>query len=180
MLHVDLDKASLDQALLRELDAQIAANPDPQGHLIQILHDAQHLFGYLPPALQLHIAHQTNLPASRVNGVVTFYSFFHEEPEGRFNIAVCLGTACFVKGSEKVLAEFQRELGLNKEKSVSDDRLFALSDVRCIGACGLAPVVRVNDKIYGHVKVEDVDNIIAECRAAAAAEDSGEGNGERD
>ena len=161
---VDLDQTKLDQTLLSDLDHHIAQYDNPAGHLITILHLAQNLFGYLPPALQLYVAHKTGVPASRVNGVVTFYSYFVEEPKATYNIDVCLGTACFVKGSDKVLAEFRSQLKLSEQQKQTDDHMFAISDVRCIGACGLAPVVRINDKVFGHVKAQDVAKIIEACR----------------
>lgn len=168
MKQSDIDISMLTEELLEELDQTIAGYKNPSSHIIQILHDAQHLFGYIPPAVQLHIAEKTNLPAARINGIVTFYSFFSEEPKGLYNISVCMGTACFVQGADKVLQAFADDLGFSGDKTMSDDQVFALSDVRCIGACGLAPVVRVNDKIYGHVKEKDVPAIIAECRAHLA------------
>lgn len=170
MKQSDIDITMLTKELLEELDQLIAGYDEPASHIIQILHDAQHLFGYIPPAVQLHIAEKTHLPAAKINGIVTFYSFFSEEPKGKYNISVCMGTACFVQGADKVLQAFSDDLGFSGDTMMTEDKIFALSDVRCIGACGLAPVVRVNEKIYGHVQPEDVSAIIEDCRQAMANE----------
>jgi NADH:ubiquinone oxidoreductase subunit E len=156
-----LDTSTLDSTLLSTLDDYITPLKDPkEEHLIHVLHKAQSLFGYLPENLQLYIARKLDLPAAKVNGVVTFYSFFNEEPVGKYTISVCMGTACFVKGADKVL-DRTLELTGTKKNAMSDDGLFTVKDVRCIGACGLAPVLTVNDKVYGKVKPKDVEDIIA-------------------
>lgn len=168
MSKINFNMEILDPEKLRELDAFIDADPDPQGRIINILHKAQNLFSYLPKELQLHVARKVNLPAAKVNGIVSFYSFFTQEKGGKFGISVCMGTACFVKGSEAVLKAFKKELNLVDKQKVTADGLFSIRDVRCIGACGLAPVVTVNDKIYGHVKEEDVKQILADYKALNA------------
>ncbi|MCF7924303.1 MAG: NAD(P)H-dependent oxidoreductase subunit E [Candidatus Izimaplasma sp.] len=155
-----MDMSTLDKRLLKELDDYInSLDGDKQEHLILVLHKAQELFGYLPQNLQLYVARKLNLSSARVNGVVTFYSFFNEEPVGKYRISVCMGTACFVKGADKVLERVQDLLKIQKDR-ISEDGLFTINDVRCIGACGLAPVLTVNDKVYGKVKPNDVDDII--------------------
>ncbi len=143
----------------QELDAFIAAQKDKEDSLIAVLHKGQELFGYLPSDLQLYIARQLDVPASKVYGVVSFYSYFSQDKKGKNTISVCMGTACFVKGVDKVMAGFKDHLGIDVGET-SSDGLFTLKDVRCIGACGLAPVVMVNDKVYGHVTKDDVENII--------------------
>ncbi len=151
----------LDKDLMKEIDEYIDSLEDKKGNIIHILHKAQEVFGYLPKELQLYISRQVDLPAAKVNGIVSFYSFFSQEPSGKYAISVCMGTACFVKGSDVVLTEFKNRLGLN-DKKVTDDLKFSIRDVRCIGACGLAPVVVVNEKIYGHVSTKDIPKIIKE------------------
>jgi len=150
------------QKKLPLLDAYIAEQPVKQDAVIAVLHKAQNLFGYLPSELQLYIARKLDVPASRIYGVVSFYSYFNEEKNGEFTINVCMGTACFVKGADKVLDEFSKELGI-KTGETSADGMFTLKDVRCIGACGLAPVVLVNERVLGHVHPEDVKDIVKEC-----------------
>ena len=137
--HADVKLKALD-AFIKEQDAQEEA-------LISILHKAQEIFGFLPSELQLYVARKLNIPAAKVYGVVSFYSYFTQEKRGEFTISVCLGTACFVKGIEKVMHEFSEQLGV-KSGGSTPDGLFTLKDVRCIGACGLAPVVMINDKVY--------------------------------
>lgn len=159
-----LDVSNLDQNLLKQLDAFIDTLEDrKEEELIHVLHKAQQLFGYLPHNLQRHIAMKLDLSSAKVNGVVTFYSFFSEEPTGKYTISICMGTACFVKGADKVLDKILK-LTNTKKNVISEDGLYTVKDVRCIGACGLAPVVTVNDKVYGNVEVNDVEKILAAYR----------------
>lgn len=129
--------------------------------LINVLHKAQELFGYLPSEVQEIIGHELNVPVAKVYGVVTFYSFFTMTPKGRFPISICLGTACYVRGAEKVLEEFKKELKLEVGETAADGK-FSLSCLRCVGACGLAPVVMIGEKTYGRVAPDDVKEIIKE------------------
>ncbi len=141
------------------LDEFIESLSVKQDEVIAVLHKAQQLFGYLPAELQLYIARKLDVPASHIYGVVSFYSYFTQEKRGTYTINICMGTACFVKGADKVLNEFARQLGI-KSGETTEDGAFTLTDVRCIGACGLAPVVLVNEKVYGHIQPEDVSRII--------------------
>lgn len=122
-----------------------------RGRLIQILHHAQHLFGYLPREVQQHVAEKLAIPESAVSGVVSFYNYFTTKPKGKYVVNVCLGTACYVKGSEKVLQEVERVLGVKADEAPTADGLFSVAALRCVGACGLAPVVMVNDQVFGKV-----------------------------
>ena len=155
-----LDVSNLERDLLSELDAFIDGLEDhKEEELIHVLHKAQQLFGYLPHNLQRHIAMKLDLSSAKVNGVVTFYSFFSEEPTGKYTISVCMGTACFVKGADKVLDKILKMTN-TKKNVISEDGLYTVKDVRCIGACGLAPVVTVNEKVYGNIGVQDVERIL--------------------
>lgn len=133
---------------------------DPQ-ELINVLHKCQEHFGYLPAEVQEVISSELNVPVAKIYGVVTFYSFFTMTPRGKHPISICMGTACYVRGAEKVLEEFKKELGLQVGQTTSDGK-FSLSSLRCVGACGLAPVVLVGDKTYGRVAPDDVRNILKE------------------
>lgn len=133
-------------------------NNDP-GELINVLHQTQQAFGYLPAEVQEVIAHSLNISAAHVYGVVTFYSYFTMVPKGRFPISICTGTACYVRGAEKVLEEFKRQLKLNVGETTEDGK-FSLSCLRCVGACGLAPVVLVGEKVYGRVSPDGVKAIL--------------------
>ncbi|HPF03515.1 MAG TPA: NADH-quinone oxidoreductase subunit NuoE [Bacteroidales bacterium] len=135
-------------------------NNDPQ-ELINVLHKCQEHFGYLPAEVQEVISDALTVPVAKVYGVVTFYSFFTMTPRGKYPISICMGTACYVRGAEKVLDEFKKELGLQVGQT-SPDGKFSLSSLRCVGACGLAPVVMIGDKTYGRVAPDDVRNIIKE------------------
>ena len=159
-----LDVSQLDKSLLHELDTYIETlEGDKKEQLIHVLHRAQELFGHLPYNLQLYVARALDLSGAKVNGVVTFYSFFNEEPTGKYTVSVCMGTACFVKGADKVL-ERVLKLTNTKKNEMSEDGLFTVKDVRCIGACGLAPIITINDKVYGKVKVNEVDGILQKYR----------------
>ncbi len=135
-------------------------NNDP-GELINVLHKAQSIFGYLPAEVQEVVAEELNIPVAKVYGVVTFYSFFTMKPKGRYPISICTGTACYVRGAEKVLDEFKRILKLEVGET-SEDGKFSISCLRCVGACGLAPVVMVGEKTYGRVSPDEVRKIIEE------------------
>ena len=144
-----------------EVDAFLDSLPDKNGALIPTLHKAQETYGYLPKELQLYIANKLQIPAAKVYGVATFYSLFLLEKSGQYRINVCMGTACYVRGAEAVLKEFTNELKIGV-KATTEDGLFTIDGVRCVGACGLAPVVMVNEKTYGRVGPADVKGIVEE------------------
>ena len=135
-------------------------NNDPQ-ELINVLHTCQTHFGYLPAEVQEVISDNLNVPVAKVFGVVKFYSFFTMTPKGKHPISICMGTACYVRGAEKVLDEFKKELGI-PVGGVTPNGIFSLSSLRCVGACGLAPVVLVGEKTYGRVAPDDVKEILKE------------------
>jgi NADH-quinone oxidoreductase subunit E/NADP-reducing hydrogenase subunit HndA len=131
------------------------------GNLINALQKVQEHFGYLPAEIQELVAECMNVPVAKVYGVVTFYSFFTMVPKGQHPISICTGTACFVRGADKILEEFEKELDI-KVGGTTPDGKFSLSTLRCVGACGLAPVVMIGDKTYGRVAPDKVKNIIEE------------------
>jgi NADP-reducing hydrogenase subunit HndA len=135
-------------------------NNDP-GELINVLHGAQGMFGYLPAEVQEIVAEEMNVSVAHVYGVVTFYSFFSMLPKGKHPISICMGTACYVRGAEKVLDEFKRRLDVKVGETTPDGK-FSLSCLRCVGACGLAPVVTIGERVYGRVSPEDVKGILDE------------------
>lgn len=124
----------------------------------------QDTLGYLPKEVQELIALELGISAARVYGVVSFYSFFTMKPKGKYPISVCMGTACYVRGGEKVLDEFRRQLGI-EVGGTTPDGLFSLDSLRCVGACGLAPVVMIGPRVYGRLKVTDVKGILDEIQA---------------
>lgn len=142
-----------------ELDEFIDNMDDKNGALISVLHKSQELFGYLPQEVQLHVARKMDLPAAKVNGVVTFYSYFSETPKGEHVISVCLGTACFVRSSEDLLHELEDKLKIKSGQTTTDGK-FTIDVLRCVGACGLAPVLIVDGKVYGRVKKEQIAEIL--------------------
>ncbi|MBU4293373.1 MAG: NAD(P)H-dependent oxidoreductase subunit E [Actinobacteria bacterium] len=130
-----------------------------KGALIPTLHDVQNEVGFLPIEVQKKVAKDLNIPEKEVYGVVTFYSFFSLIPRGRNNIRVCLGTACFVKGGKKIADKISKELGI-KPGQTTADRQYSIQVNRCLGACGIAPIIVINEKIYQKVKPEEVMDII--------------------
>lgn len=130
-----------------------------ESNLIQILHMAQAIFGSLPGEVQRYIAGRMDLPISKVNGVVTFYSFFSMEPKGKYVISVCLGTACYVRGGSKVLETLKELLGIDVAQTTEDQK-FTLEVVRCIGACGLAPAMTINGKVYKRVNPKQLGELL--------------------
>ena len=131
--------------------------------LISVLHKIQENFGFIPQEVQEEVAYNLNIPVSKVFGVVSFYSFFTMEPRGEYPISVCTGTACYVCGAENIVEEFERVLGI-KVGQTTDDGKFSLNTLRCIGTCGLAPVLMIGSKIHGRAKVEDIKSLVDSCK----------------
>lgn len=138
----------------QQLDDYIESLPYKKENLILILHRAQELFGYLPTKVQWHIAQKLDLPTAKIYGVVSFYSFFTMKPRGQHVANVCTGTACFVRGAEILQQEIEKQLGI-KTGQITSDNSFSLDSVRCIGACGLAPVMTVDGKVHGRLENSD-------------------------
>ena len=129
------------------------------GALIPVLHEAQEVFGYLPHDVQVLVAEGLDVPLSEIDGVITFYSLFTSEPQGKYKVGVCLGTACYVKGAADVLEELKKQLHVDINKTTADG-LFTLEVTRCVGACGLAPVVSIGDDVYGRLVPGDIPAIL--------------------
>jgi len=144
-----------------KLSGIIAKYKDTPGALIPVLHEAQEVYGYLPLEVQLEISNQLNIPLAEVYGVVSFYTQFTIYPKGKYKINVCMGTACYVKGSGEILDKFKTRLSIDVGECTEDGK-YSLDACRCIGACGLAPVVTVNDKVYGKLTADQVDSIVDE------------------
>lgn len=125
-----------------------------------VLHKAQEIFGCLSLEVQKYISKELDIPVSDIYGVATFYSQFTLKPKGKYKIGVCMGTACYVKGSQAILDELVKELDM-KVGDTTDDGLFTLEATRCLGACGLAPIIMINDDVYGRLKPEDIKEIVA-------------------
>lgn len=158
------------------LQTYIAEVKDQRGTLIGILHKAQEIYGFLPEELQTYIAEQLDVPLSEVCGVVTFYSYFTMKPRGRYLVSVCLGTACYVKGAGEIFEKLSRQLNIRIGET-TEDGMFTLEASRCIGACGLAPVLTVNDEIHGRLSLDDVDSLLDKYKEGGQADgDSGAGN----
>ena len=143
-----------------KLDAVIAAKKHDKSNLMSVMQEAQGIYGYLPIEVQNVIAEGMEVPLEKVYGVATFYAQFSLSPKGDNHVAVCLGTACYVKGSGAIYDKFQELLGIGGDECTAD-RKFSLTASRCIGACGLAPVLTVNEDVYGRLTTDDVEGIIA-------------------
>lgn len=128
-------------------------------NMIQILNEIQEHYGYIPKEAQLTVSEFLNVPLAEVYGVITFYSRFSLKPKGKYNISVCLGTACFVKGSQAILDRLKERLKLEEGKTSADGK-FSIDTTRCVGACGIAPVFTVNDEVYGHATVKKLDEVL--------------------
>ena len=156
-----MSKQQLKADGLKSLEAFIGQFDDKQSALLKVLYEAQRIFGYLSREVMLFISEKLEIPASKVYGVVSFYSYFATVPKGRAQVKVCTGTACFVRGAQAIADQFSKELGL-KMGETTPDRKFSLEGLRCVGACGLAPLVLVGEKVYGKISVDDVSKIISE------------------
>jgi NADP-reducing hydrogenase subunit HndA len=154
-------KIKIPESKVQELNDLCGSFNNEPGELINVLHGAQGMFGYLPAEVQEIIAEGMNVSVAHVYGVVTFYSFFSMLPKGKHPISICMGTACYVRGGEKVLDEFKRHLDMKVGETTPDGK-FSLSCLRCVGACGLAPVVTIGERVYGRVSPEDVKSILGE------------------
>lgn len=132
-----------------------------KSNLIQILNGVQEYYGYIPQSAQKAISEYLDIPMAEIFGVITFYSRFTLKPKGKYHIAICLGTACFVKGSEKIIDRAKEKLGIDVGETTKDGK-FSLEATRCIGACGLAPVFTINEEVYGKATVKMFDEIIEE------------------
>lgn len=150
-----------DNPQYRELKEYIKKEKGKKGPLIKVLHKAQDIFGYLPKEVQYFVAKELNVNLSDVFGVVTFYNFFSTTPKGKNEINVCLGTACYVRGADKVLSMLEEELNIVNGET-TEDNLFTLNTARCFGACGLAPAVMINEEVYGHVDRKKIKTMLAE------------------
>lgn len=143
-----------------KLDALLDSLKTVPGPVMKAMQGAQDIYGYLPIEVQSRIASAFGIPLEEVYGIATFYAQFNLTPKGKYTIGICLGTACYVKGSGAILDKFKERLGINAGETTAD-RKFTLDATRCIGCCGLAPVLTVNDEVYGNLTVDDVDKILA-------------------
>lgn len=156
-------KVKLSECKINKIKEICASFGNIPGEAINVLHKVQGEFGYLPAEVQEVIAQELKVSVAHIYGIVTFYSFFTMLPKGEHPISVCLGTACYVRGAEKVLDEFKRELKIGVGETTPDGK-FSLSCLRCVGACGLAPVVLIGDKVYGRLTPDGVKDILNEYR----------------
>ncbi|NLX63310.1 MAG: NAD(P)H-dependent oxidoreductase subunit E [Clostridiaceae bacterium] len=144
-----------------EIDKVIELYKDKRGSLIQILHLAQEIYGHLPLDLQQYIAKSLDIPLSEVSGVVSFYSFFSTKPRGQHTIRVCLGTACYVRGGKKIIEKLSEILGVGLGETTKDGR-FTFEIARCIGACGLAPAMMIDNVVYKQVNANKLESILSQ------------------
>ncbi len=152
-------KEKISPSALIKVEQICEKHKNKPGELINILEEIQATIGFLPEEVQRVVAHKLRVPVSKINGVVTFYTFFRTSPKGRHRISICLGTACYVRGSEKNLDEVKRVLGIEVGDTTPDGK-FSLDCLRCIGACGLAPVMMVDEQVYGRLQATEIRKIL--------------------
>ena len=153
------EKNCIEKRLTKEMEEILNKYPKQKDSLIAILNDVQEKYGYIPKQCQVEISNYLEMPMAEIYGVITFYSRFTTEPKGKYNIAVCMGTACFVKGSQSILDRLKERLKISGGQTTPDGK-FSIDEVRCVGACGLAPVFMVNDEVYGNATVKMVDEVL--------------------
>lgn len=156
--YAELEEFSKEQ--LKEVDDIMASNRGKPGALIPVLEQVQEVLGFLPKAVQMKVAKGLNIPVANVYGVVTFYSFFTMVPKGRHNIRACFGTACYVKGSKRIFNKLSNVLGIDRGECTKDRR-FSLETVRCLGVCGLAPVIVIDEDTHSQVNVSELEGILS-------------------
>ncbi|MDR0827651.1 MAG: NAD(P)H-dependent oxidoreductase subunit E [Desulfovibrio sp.] len=154
------DNCQCGESGFKKLAEYIRQFPDKKTALIKVLYEAQHIFGFLSKDVMLFVADKLDVPAAKISGVVSFYSYFTTTPKGRTQIKCCMGTACFVRGAEKIISRFEEKLNIKRGETGADLE-YSLDSLRCVGACGLAPVVLVNDQVFGKLEAADVDTILA-------------------
>lgn len=155
-------------AELKEFIASVRDNENPDSYLIAVMHKAQNIYGFLPRNVMDEIAEEMQIPTAHIWGVATFYHYFNLTPPGKYVINVCMGTACYVKGAQPVMDAIKQELKIT-EGEVTEDGLFSLQPARCLGACGLAPVIMINDKIHGDLTPKKTVELLAQYRKQASA-----------
>ncbi|MGN1326462.1 MAG: NADH-quinone oxidoreductase subunit NuoE [Clostridia bacterium] len=148
-----------EEKVKQEVQEILSQYKQDKENLITILNEVQVKYGYIPKVAQLEIANYLKIPLTEVYGVITFYSRFTLVPKGKYNVSVCLGTACFVKGSREILERAKAKLGIEEGQTTKDGK-FSLDTTRCVGACGLAPVFTINDEVYGKATVKKLDEVL--------------------
>ena len=161
---LDVKDENMDE--LKDFISKTKGNEHAESYLIAVLHKAQELYGYLPKEILDEVAGLMNIPTAHIWGVATFYHYFNLEPIGKHVVSVCMGTACYVNGADKVLEALKMELGIEVGETTEDD-IFTLQEARCLGACGIAPVIMVDDKIYGELDAKKTVDLINKYRKAA-------------
>lgn len=156
-----MEEKCVDKKVKEETRKILEKYPKEKNQLIAILNDVQEKYGYIPKQAQIVISEYLSIPMAEIYGVITFYSRFTLTPKGKYNISICLGTACYVKGSQKILDRAKERLKIEPGK-VTEDGKFSIDEVRCVGACGLAPVFMVNDEVYGNATVQQLDTVLDE------------------
>jgi NADH-quinone oxidoreductase subunit E len=151
-----------DQNLTSDVALAVKKWQKKRGALIMVLHEIQGRHGYVPRAIALELAQQMKVPLARIYEVLTFYNYFVLEPPAKYVIAGCMGTACYLKGTSEILGEFSKQLGIEVGESTSDGR-FCLQTLRCVGCCGLSPVILINGEVHSKVTTRDVSTILAKC-----------------
>lgn len=155
------DLMEFSEEQVKQLDELIETYGKKDGGLIPLLEKVQDLLGYLPESVQQRIADKTDISPNRIYGVITFYSFFTMEPRAKYRVQLCMGTACYVKGADEIMKKLEDDYNVKMGESTKDGR-FTFDKARCLGACGLAPVMMVDDRVYGKVSIDEIDDILSQ------------------
>ncbi len=164
-MDITVNTATIQEVISPEIHAKVREWKDKAGNMIMVLHAIQNNYGYVPRNISMYLAHELNVPLAKIYEVLTFYHYFKLEPPADNTIQVCTGTACYLKGANKIVEEFRKVLGIKPSESYSDDRKYKIEEVRCIGCCGLAPVISVNTEIEGRILPEQVTEIVNKLQA---------------
>ncbi len=156
---LDIDRCGVEAVLFKALDDFMAEQDYSPDSLIEVLHRAQEMFGFLREDVQRYVARRMAVPLSRVYGVATFYHLFHLKPKGKYEVLVCMGTACYVRGAERIISALEQQLNV-KMGETTNDGMFTLTCARCIGACGIAPAVKVGTDVHGKMEAKKVRRVL--------------------
>ena len=160
-------KVSLEisEEITPEIHEIVAKWKPKEGNLIMVLHAIQRHYGYVPRNISMYLSKALEVPLAKIYEVLTFYHYFRLEPPAKYTIQICTGTACYLKGAGTLVSEFKKQLKIGAKEAYTSDKLFKVEEVRCIGCCGLAPALTVNEEVFGRVKTDDVAKIIEQFKS---------------
>jgi len=159
-MNSNLTLSEYQEEITDEVKQIIKTWKDQEGNLIMIFHGIQNAYGYVPRNVAMFVSEELNIPLAQIYEVITFYNYFNQEPPAEYTFSICTGTACYLKGAPKIIEALRKKLNMKGDSAYSEDRKFKIDEVRCLGCCGLAPVITINGEIHGKVKPEDIDGLV--------------------